>query len=179
MAGGKLTQTEDDNYVFGFIAMLAMNVSKEVITGFGLMNEKFETSNETSKLANEQLLSALDAKAGEAKEFLVAAGIAHNVKTITDNFNYIASLKSQAAAGFEIDPETGNLPYEDMDKGDNIDDWFAGEGYSAKGNEVVAAINKYKADMKSVLGTDVKYASIVKEVESKFDFRMLKIRIKR
>jgi hypothetical protein len=52
--------------------MLAMNVSKEVITGFGLMNEKFETSNETSKLANEQLLSALDAKAGEAKgEFLV------------------------------------------------------------------------------------------------------------
>jgi hypothetical protein len=24
------------------------------------------------------------------------------------------------------------------------DDWFAGEGYSAKGNEVVAAINKYK-----------------------------------
>jgi hypothetical protein len=50
MAGGKLTQTEDDKpYVFGFIAMLAMNVSKEVITGFGLMNEKFETSNETSK----------------------------------------------------------------------------------------------------------------------------------
>jgi hypothetical protein len=29
-----------------------------------------------------------------------------------------------------------------MDKGDNIDDWFAGEGYSAK--EVVAAINKYR-----------------------------------
>jgi hypothetical protein len=50
--------------------MLAMNQKKEVITGFGLMNEKFETSNETSKLANEQLLSA-DA-AGEAKEFLVA-----------------------------------------------------------------------------------------------------------
>jgi hypothetical protein len=40
---------------------------------------------------------------------------------------------------------------------------------------VVAAINK-KADMKSVLGTDVKYASIVKEVESKFDLRMLKIK---
>jgi hypothetical protein len=34
------------------------------------------------------------------------------------------------------------MKYEDG--GDNIDDWFAGEGYSAKGNEVVAAINKYK-----------------------------------
>jgi hypothetical protein len=36
-----------------------------------------------------------------------------------------------------------------MDKGDNIDDWFAGEGYSAKGNEVAATSI---ADMKSVLG---------------------------
>jgi hypothetical protein len=52
-------------------------------------------------------------------------------------------------------------------------------GLQVKGiqqREVVAAINKYKADMKSVLGTDVKYASIVKEVESKFDLRMLKIK---
>jgi gliding motility-associated protein GldM len=51
---------------------------------------------------------------------------------------------------------------------------FAGEGVFSKGNEVVAAINKYKADMKSVLGTDVKYASIVKEVESKFDLSDVK-----
>jgi lambda repressor-like predicted transcriptional regulator len=58
--------------------MLAMNVSKEVITGFGLMNEKFETSKK-SKLANEQLLSALDARRSKG-EILVAAGIAHNVK---------------------------------------------------------------------------------------------------
>jgi hypothetical protein len=58
--------------------MLAMNVSKEVITGFGLMNEKFETSNETSKLANEQLLRLK--KQEKQREFLVAAGIAHNVK---------------------------------------------------------------------------------------------------
>jgi hypothetical protein len=60
--------------------MLAMNVSKEVITGFGLMNEKFETSNETSKLANEQLLSALDAKAEKQKGILSSCRIAHNVK---------------------------------------------------------------------------------------------------
>jgi hypothetical protein len=58
-----------------------------------------------------------------------------------------------------------------MDKGDNIDDWFAGEGYSAK--EVVAAINKYKADMKSVLGTDVKYA-LLKRLKVNLTFRMLK-----
>jgi hypothetical protein len=41
---------------------------------------------------------------------------------------------------------------------------------------VVAAINKYKADMKSVLGTDVKYASIVKRLKVNLTFRMLKIK---
>jgi hypothetical protein len=41
--------------------MLAMNMSKEVLSAFGLMNEKFESSNETSKLSNEQMLMALDA----------------------------------------------------------------------------------------------------------------------
>ena len=55
-----------------------------------------------------------------------------------------------------------------MDKGDNLDDWFTGEGYSAKGNEIIAKINKYKADMKSALGDDKKYAAILAEVDRKF-----------
>lgn len=173
MAGGKLTPRQKmiNLMYLVFIAMLAMNVSKEVISGFGLMNEKFETSNETSQLSNEQMLSALDMKASEAKgEFAVAAETAHKVKAITDEFfSYIASLKSQATKGFEIDPKTGKLPYEDMDKGDNIDNWFLGEGYDKKGNEIIAKIEKYKADMKTVLGSDNKYAGIVKEIESKFD----------
>jgi hypothetical protein len=43
MAGGK-PQTEDDKpYVFGFIAMLAMNVSKKLLQVLD-MNEKFETN---------------------------------------------------------------------------------------------------------------------------------------
>ncbi|MEO8253330.1 MAG: gliding motility protein GldM, partial [Flavobacterium sp.] len=154
-----------------FIAMLAMNVSKEVISGFGLMNEKFESSNVNSKQSNEQMLTALDSKAAEAKgEFASASVTAHKVKAITDNFfNYIATLKEQATKGFVVDPETGKLPYEEMDKGDNIADWFTGEGYSKKGKEIIATINQYKTDMKATLGTDKKYAGIIKEVEEKFD----------
>ncbi|MBA0885118.1 type IX secretion system motor protein PorM/GldM [Flavobacterium undicola] len=173
MAGGKLTPRQKmiNLMYLVFIAMLAMNVSKEVISGFGLMNEKFESSNVNSKQTNEQMLTALDTKAAEAKgEFAVAAQTAHKVKVITDNFfNYIASLKEQATKGYETDPETGKLPYEDMDKGDNIDNWFTGEGYTKKGDEIIATINQYKADMKAALGTDKKYASIVSEVEAKFD----------
>lgn len=173
MAGGKLTPRQKmiNLMYLVFIAMLAMNVSKEVISGFGLMNEKFESSNVNSIQSNEQMLGALDAKAAEAKgEFATASQTAHKVKVITDNFyNYIASLKEQATKGYEVDPETGKLPYEEMDKGDNIDDWFTGEGYTKKGNEIIATINQYKADMKSALGGDKKYAAIIKEVEDKFD----------
>ncbi len=173
MAGGKLTPRQKmiNLMYLVFIAMLAMNVSKEVISGFGLMNEKFESSNVNSKQSNDQMLAALDTKAAEAKgEFAIAAQTAHKVKVITDNFfNYIASLKEQASKGFVVNPETGKLPYEDMDKGDNIDDWFTGEGYGKKGNEIIATITQYKSDMKTALGTDKKYASIISEVESKFD----------
>jgi gliding motility-associated protein GldM len=177
MAGGKLTPRQKmiNLMYLVFIAMLAMNVSKEVISGFGLMNEKFESSNTNSKQSNDQMLLALDSKAAEAKgEFTAAATTAHKVKTITDNFyNYIESLKAQATQGYEVDPETGKLPYEEMDKGDNIADWFTGEGYSKKGNEIIATINQYKADMKAALG-DKKYAAIVSEIESKFDLSDVK-----
>jgi gliding motility-associated protein GldM len=178
MAGGKLTPRQKmiNLMYLVFIAMLAMNVSKEVISGFGLMNEKFESSNVNSKQTNEQMLTALDTKAAEAKgEFATAAVTAHKVKTITDNFyNYIASLKEQATKGYKVDTETGKLPYEEMDKGDNIDDWFTGEGYGKKGNEIITTINQYKADIKAALGTDKKYASIVSEVETKFDLSDVK-----
>jgi hypothetical protein len=43
-----------------------MNVSKEVISGFGLMNEKFESSNVNSKQSNDQMLAALDTKSSRS-----------------------------------------------------------------------------------------------------------------
>jgi gliding motility-associated protein GldM len=173
MAGGKLTPRQKmiNLMYLVFIAMLAMNMSKEVLSAFGLMNEKFESSNETSKLSNEQMLMALDAKAAEAKgEFALADVTAHKVETASKQFyDYIGTLKAEVLKGFEVDPETGKLPYEEMDKGDNIDDWFLGEGYTAKGNEIIAKINQYKVDLKAAVGTDKKYASIVSEIDRKFD----------
>jgi hypothetical protein len=94
------------------------------------------------------MLMALDA--AEAKgEFALADVTAHKAETATKQFyDYIGTLK-EVLKGFEVDPETGKLPYEEMDKGDNIDDWFLGEGYTAKGNEIIAKINQYKADLKA------------------------------
>jgi len=172
MAGGKLTPRQKmiNLMYLVFIAMLAMNMSKEVLSAFGLMNEKFESANTSSEQSNAGLLMSLDQKAAEAKgEFASAAVTAHKVETASKEFYaYIGGLKGDVLKGFESDKETGKLPYESMDKGDNIDNWFTGEGYTAKGNEIIANIEKYKAAMKSAL-SDKKYAAILAEVEKKFD----------
>ena len=179
MAGGKLTPRQKmiNLMYLVFIAMLAMNVSKEVISAFGLMNEKFEAANTSSVTTNEGLLQSLDQKAAEAKgEFIIAAETAHKVETISKDFyDYIGSLKAQSIKGFEVEKETGKLPYEAMDRGDNIDDWFTGDGYTKKGNEIIAKIEKYKADMKTAL-TDPKnkYGNIIAEIEKKFDVSEVK-----
>ena len=172
MAGGKLTPRQKmiNLMYLVFIAMLAMNMSKEVLSAFGLMNEKFESANTASVTNNASMLTALDTKAAEAKgEFALAAETAHKVEGISKEFYaYIGGLKGDVLKGFESDKETGKLPYESMDKGDNIDNWFTGEGYTAKGKDIIAKIEKYKADMKAAL-SDKKYATILAEVEKKFD----------
>ena len=172
MAGGKLTPRQKmiNLMYLVFIAMLAMNMSKEVLSAFGLMNEKFESANTSSEQSNASLLMSLDQKAAEAKgEFAIAAVTAHKVETASKEFYaYIGSLKGDVLKGFESDKETGKLPYESMDKGDNIDNWFTGEGYTAKGNDIIAHIEAYKTAMKAALA-DKKYAAIVAEIEKKFD----------
>ena len=172
MAGGKLTPRQKmiNLMYLVFIAMLAMNMSKEVLSAFGLMNEKFEAANESSKLTNEQMMVALDAKATEAGgEFAGAAATAHKVEAATKKFyDFVGTLKAETVAG--VEPEDGKMPYEAMDKADNIDNsWFSGEGYTKRGNEVIASIEAYKAEMKAALGNEKKYAAILNQVNKAFD----------
>jgi gliding motility-associated protein GldM len=171
MAGGKLTPRQKmiNLMYLVFIAMLAMNMSKEVLSAFGLMNERFEGATNSAKATNEQMLAALDAKAAEAKgEFIGAAATAHKVEAATKKFyDFVGTLKEEVLKGVEL--EDGKLPYEAMDKADNLDhSWFTGDGYTARGKEVLAAIETYKSDLKSAL-SDKKYAPILNEINAKFD----------
>jgi gliding motility-associated protein GldM len=171
MAGGKLTPRQKmiNLMYLVFIAMLALNMSKEVLTAFGLMNEQFESSNIEAGKTNQQMHQALAAKAAESPTFSAAKQISDKVKGIsTEFYNYIEGLKGTITKEVEKE-ENGKLPYEAMDKGDKIDeDWFEGDGYSKKGKEIVAAIEKYKADMKAALGNDVKYKAVAAELDNKF-----------
>ncbi|SHI74218.1 type IX secretion system motor protein PorM/GldM [Flavobacterium terrae] len=172
MAGGKLTPRQKmiNLMYLVFIAMLAMNMSKEVLSAFGLMNEKFEGANTSANTTNEQMMASLDQKASEAKgEFATAAMTAHKVEAATKKFyDFIATLKTKVLEGVEA--ENGKLPYEAMDKGENLDNaWFRGEGYTKEGQAVISAIESYKADLKSALGNEKKYSAILNEVTKKFD----------
>lgn len=170
MAGGKQTPRQKmvNLMYLVFIAMMALNMSKEVLSAFGLMNEQFESSNVMTTESNDQLYQSIAKKAGEDATFKSVIVIADKVKAISaDFYAYVETLKKDVTKDIEL--EKGKLPYEQMDKGDKIDEsWFVGDGYSAKGKEIVAAIDKYKSDMKAAVGTDGKYQFILNELDSKF-----------
>lgn len=79
-----------------FIAMMALNMGKEVLNAFGLVNEKFEKSNERANLAN---IAAIDALAKNAEEnptqYTEVYEKAKQIKALSDDFyNYIGTIKS-------------------------------------------------------------------------------------
>ena len=172
MAGGKLSPRQKmvNLMYLVFIAMLALNMSKEVLSAFGLMNEKFDAANLSAESMNASMLQALDKKAGEDAHFIQAAADAKKVAEISKEFyEFIGTLKADATEGVEIDEETGKLPYESMDKGAAIDEgWFEGDGYSQKGKEIVAQFSKYVTDMKAAVGNNSKLKGVIDEISSKF-----------
>ncbi|MGB0769542.1 MAG: gliding motility protein GldM [Flavobacteriaceae bacterium] len=175
MAGGKVSARQKmiNLMYLVFIAMMAMNMSKEVLSAFGLMEAKFAESNMTTTETNEALLNDLITKGDEKpEEFAVAANKAQQINTISEDFyNYIETLKVDLLknGGYTIDPETGKLPFEAMDKTDILDEmWFTGDRVTKAGAAVLARIEQYKSDVKDVLGTDVKYKKAVERFEKRF-----------
>jgi len=173
MAGGKLTPRQKmiNLMYLVFIAMLALNMSKEVLTAFGLMNEKFEGVNKFSEEYNTSLLGTLEQKAeDDPTRFKGPLDKANQVKAISKElYDYLGNIKNDVSKEFDRE-ENGKLPYEAMDKGGYIDEnWFEGDRYSAKGDEIIAKIEKYKKDVTGVFGNDVKYQIIVNKINEKFN----------
>ncbi|MDA9575684.1 gliding motility protein GldM [Flavobacteriaceae bacterium] len=175
MAGGNVSARQKmiNLMYLVFIAMMAMNMSKEVLSAFGLMEAKFAESNVTTTETNEALLADLITKGDEKpEEFAIAANKAQQINTISKEFyNYIETLKVDLLknGGYTIDPETGKLPFEAMDKTDILDEmWFTGDRLTKAGAAVISKIEKYKSDVREVLGADVKYKKAVERFERRF-----------
>lgn len=172
MAGGKLTPRQKmiNLMYLVFIAMLALNMSKEVLSAFGNFNDKFTESNKLTEKSNESLLTALNTKASdEPAKYAEPAKKAKEVANISKEFvAFLETVKAEVTEGYTPDEKTGKLPFESMDKSTIDEKWFKGDGYSPRGTEIVSKIDKYVADIKKVLGNDVKYIPFIKEIEKKF-----------
>lgn len=176
MAGGKLSARQKmiNLMYLVFIAMMAMNMSKEVLSAFGLMEAKFVESNIDTTEKNSLLLADLENKAEEKPEdFAVPATKAKQVSLASDKFfRYIETLKVDLlkSGGYEVDPVTGQLPFQAMDKTDILDEkWFTGDRLTKGGEEVLAKIEEYKKEIHAILGTDVKYKKAIESFNKRFN----------
>lgn len=175
MAGGKLSARQKmiNLMYLVFIAMMAMNMSKEVLSAFGLMEAKFAYANETTANRNEAMLTDLSTKGIEKpEEFKVPAARAQQVQIASDKFyKYIETIKVDLlkSGDYKIDPKTGKLPFEAMDKIDILDEaWFTGDRLTKKGQEVMDQIDSYKTDIKKILATDESYRGESESFETSF-----------
>jgi len=171
MAGGKLTPRQKmiNLMYLVFIAMLALNMSKEVLSAFGLMDVKFDDMSKSQDSQNEKLSQLLNMKAQESPTFADALNKSKDIKKVTDElYDFLGKVKSDDILK-DFKPENGVYPYEAMDKSNIDEKWFKGDGYSTRGQEIVAKIENYKKDFKKALGNDVKYQPLIAKVDKLFN----------
>ena len=149
-----------------FIAMLALNMSKEVLSAFGLMNNRLEESNKSAELRNNSFVDNLKLKAGEepAKYEPLKIKAESLDKLSKDLDNYFEELKSKMVATVDNPDE-----YESMDKGDFLDQsFFKGDKILPAGEEFKSKIDTYRNGVVALLEGDKGMEDIVKGVKEKF-----------
>ncbi len=166
MASGKATPRQKmiNLMYLIFIAMLALNMSKEVLAAFGLMNEKMETSNTKTTESNLAFLSGLETKASENTEkFGPLYKDAKKIKELSkEYYDYLEGLKTGMMEGVE-DPKD----YQVMDKSDFLDGkFFAGDDLSEGGKEFLQRINDYRTQVIAILPKSM--ANVKSSVKSRF-----------
>ncbi|NQY29135.1 MAG: gliding motility protein GldM [Flavobacteriaceae bacterium] len=152
MASGKLSPRQKmiNLMYLVLIAMLALNMSKEVLTAFGIMNDQFVEGNKAATSKNSQFSATLAQKAAdEPEQYSVINSKAKNIsKTSQDFYAFLDEIKTKIKAPYMDDVVDGVLPYENMDKGDHLDEaWFNGDKLSKEGDGIIAAFATYRKEM--------------------------------
>jgi len=171
MAAGKLSPRQKmiNLMYLVFIAMLALNMSKEVLSAFGILNSKIIESNAITDERNENSFGQLAQKAQEQpgqygeKELIV-----EKIRKISKEYSdYLEGIKTEITRKTEKDDQ-GNFLYEQMDKGDLVDRlFFKGEKPSKEGKEFLDRIRNYPSQIKEIAGSKLPEVEIVK-IEKRF-----------
>ncbi len=166
MAGGKLSARQKmiNLMYLVFIAMLALNMSKEVLAAFGLMNEKLVVSNQASTERNSAFMAGLEAKVEEQTEKYkpLKEKADQTGKISAELYSYLEGIKGALTKDLS-DP----TDYVTMDKPDLLDEiFFKGGKITPQGEEFVKKIGAYREGVAGLL--DEKYKGIATDVRTMF-----------
>jgi len=96
MAGGKQTPRQKmiNLMYLVFIAMLALNMSKEVLNAFGLINESLTEANQTATERNSAFMAGLAAKASEQpKQYVPLQEKAQKIQKFSADLNNVHFIR--------------------------------------------------------------------------------------
>jgi gliding motility-associated protein GldM len=167
MAGGKLSPRQKmiNLMYLVFIAMLAMNMSKQVLSAFGFMNEKLADSNTTATSKNSATYANLAQKAQDQPDkFATLNTDAQKIQALSLDFSsYVGTMQEELVKDVE---DTSN--YESMDGTDQGDTYFfEGDNNSLKGDEFLTKLNNYRTEVSKLL--EKSYKGIAASVNKRFD----------
>ncbi|MBF2708172.1 type IX secretion system motor protein PorM/GldM [Flavobacterium soyangense] len=171
MAGGKLSPRQKmiNLMYLVFIAMLALNMSKEVLSAFGILNSKIIESNSITDERNENSFGQLSQKAQEQPgQYGEKKLIVEKIRKISKEYcDYLEGIKTIITRKTEKDAQ-GNFMYEQMDKGDLVDRlFFKGDKTSKEGKEFLEKIKNYPAQIKEIAGSKLPEVEVNK-IEKRF-----------
>ena len=151
MAGGKQTPRQKmiNLMYLVFIAMLALNMTKEVLSAFGSINEKLDRANISYVSKNSAALKVLSDKAVENAKFKAASETAQAANDLTKAYNdYLALQKELLLSEFEDKKD-----YETMDQSAFLDAlYYEGGMITEAGQEFLTQMDTYKDGMLALLG---------------------------
>lgn len=157
MAGGNLSPRQKmiNMMYLVLMAMLALNVSKEVLVAFGRINDSIQTTSSQLRKGTSLIYNDLAAKVETNEDkFGPKNEVALDIKSKTDNV--ISTIQSiiddlETSVGGR-DPETGELPWKQMD-GSNGDELLfpGGDAKIGRGQELTDAMANYRTSILSII----------------------------
>ncbi|MEY4003228.1 MAG: hypothetical protein RIT07_1270 [Bacteroidota bacterium] len=180
MAGGKTTPRQKMINMMYLVltALLALNVSKEIIKAFNLIENSLNTSTSNIKAKNEMTLKAIGKEENESAK--AALAIANEAKKITDQFeknmDAVKTDLTDLSGGRKTDPEAmlvkGGVA--ELTQGDNMEvhsnyflleknpqrpdgkAWAFAPSGKLRGDAVFENINKTREDLLALLDKAIK-----------------------
>ncbi|EGD35385.1 MULTISPECIES: gliding motility protein GldM [unclassified Capnocytophaga] len=145
-----------------FIAMMALNMGKEVLSAFGLMNEKLQAANQRYESTNEAAFAELERKEQEKPdEYKEALEKSRRVRELSNEYYaYLGELKEKV-----MSQTVNKTDYQIMDQSDFLDGmFFKTEGLKPEGQKFLDNINNYRNELVSLLGSkDDELKAIIEE----------------